>query len=243
MKAMDYFDAASQPLVPILFLSVVDHHLRTKAWCQPDGSEENRQRERALQWIRATLLRDVKMSGDGAKGTLGAWIRSVVVAPMKGEAGLIWKYPVEGFVLMLGVAAEEGVELEVRTRAVWRRLLHHVTARYVAELGQTDEMRMRAKVDSVLGAMGEGGWVDMLMEGRFRPVARGEVEALERLNDEWDWVKGVCGPAMGKWLGFLKELVGGRGRGTVECIWEVKGRWGAEAECVMERPEDVVEWW
>lgn len=179
------------------------------------------------------------MSGDGAKGPLGAWISTVVVAPSKGELGLIWKYPVDGFVLMLAVARELGVEPALLTKTLWRKLLHQVTGRYVAELAASDCVRMSARVDAVLPGMREAGWIDVLLTGRFRPVAKSEVQTLQRLSDEMMWIEAVCGPAMGRWLGFLKELTGG-GKSTAECIWEIKGRWGAEADTVVERPENIV---
>lgn len=237
-QALDHFNPASRPLLPILFLAILDHHLHTKAWCIPDGSAENSQRATALHWLRSTILSEVKMSGDGAKGPLGAWITTVVAAPSKGELGLIWKYPVDGFVLMLVVARERGADPALLTKTLWRKLLHQVTARYVAELAQSDKVRMGAKVDGTVPGMVEAGWVEVLQRGRFRPIAAREVKVLRRLQDEMMWVEAVCGPAMGRWLGFLKELAGGKS--TAECIWEIKGRWGAEADVVVERPEDVV---
>ncbi|KAL0634034.1 hypothetical protein Q9L58_007052 [Maublancomyces gigas] len=239
-QALDHFSGASQPLLPILFLAILDHHLQTKAWCIPDGSAENAQRATALNWARSTILTEVKMSGDGAKGPLGPWISTVVAAPSKGELGLIWKYPVDGFVLMLAIARERGTDPALLTKTLWRKLLHQVTGRYAAELAGSDHARMSARVDAVLPGMQEAGWIDVLLTGKFRPIARSEVQTLRRLSDEMMWIEAVCGPAMGRWLRFLQELTGG-GKSTAECIWEIKGRWGKEAETVVERPEDIVD--
>lgn len=179
------------------------------------------------------------MSGDGAKGPLGTWISTVVTAPSKGEQGLIWKYPIDGFVLMLSVARERGMDPALLTKTLWRKLLHQVTARYAVELAGSERARIGPRVDAVMAGMQEAGWVDTLQGGRFKALSRGELAAMRRLRDEMMWIEAVCGPAMGRWLGFLKELTGG-GKGTVECIWEIKGRWGAQADVVMERPEDVM---
>lgn len=235
--ALDHFTPASQPLLPILFLAILDHHLNTKAWCIPDGSAENAQRATALTWLRSTILDEVKMSGDGAKGPLGNWISTVVAAPSKGEQGLIWKYPVDGFVLMLSVARERGMDPALLTKTLWRKLLHQVTARYAVELAGSERARVGPRVDAVMAGMQEPGWLDTLQAGRFRAVSRSEVAAMRTLRDEMMWIENVCGPAMGCWLGFLRKLTGG-GKSTVECIWEIKGRWGAEADIVIERPED-----
>lgn len=238
-KALDYFNPAFQSLVPVLFLAILDHHIRTKEWAKDDGSTENQQRKRALLWLRSTILREVKMSGDGTKGTLGAWIRQIVCNPTKGELGLIWKYPMDGFVFMLEIAKEQGAKQELITKIVWRKILHHITARYTAELGQdTDKQRMVARVDLVVGKMTSPGWVNELVRSRARLVGKSDLEVLRRLKDEMQWVEDVAGPAMRRWLAFLKEL--GTGKSTAESIWEIKGRWGAEAEMVMERPEDVI---
>lgn len=237
--ALDHFSPPSKPLLPILFLAILDHHLHTKAWCIPDGSAENAQRATALTWLRSTILDEVKMSGDNAKGPLGTWILTVVTAPNKGEQGLIWKYPIDGFVLMLSVARERGMDPALLTKTLWRKLLHQVTARYAVELAGSERARVGPGVDAIIAGMQEAGWVDTLQGGRFKAVSRSELAAMRGLRDEMMWIEAVCGPAMGRWLGFLKELTGG-GKSTLECIWEIKGRWGAEADVVMERPEDVM---
>lgn len=233
------------PLLPVLFLAVLENCLE-KTWSAQDGSEENRQRRAALTFVRDTVLTEVKVAGDEHKGPVGAWVTDVLLRPKKGEDSLAWKYPMEGFVLMTKLARTHDKTLgqpEI-TKVVWKKILHTVASRYVAALSRgegTEEARKGSIRKYVLQGIslakgGEEGWMDGLRKLGF--LGSGDLQALAMLPGEVRWIESVAGEAMAKWIGWLSELEGVVGAGAKQCIAMIRRRWGEEVEGVV----DGIDW-
>jgi len=234
-------DTPPSPLLPVLFLAVLESCLE-KTWSAQDGSEENRQRRAALTFVRDTILTEVKVAGDEHKGPVGEWVTDVLLRPKKGEDSLVWKYPMEGFVLMTKLARTHDKTLgqpEI-TKVVWRKILHTTASRYAIALNRsegTEEVRKRSIRKYVLEGIslskgGEEGWMDGLRKLGF--LGSGDLLGLAMLPGEARWIESVAGEAMAKWIGWLGELQGVMGGGAKECIAGIRRRWGEEVEGVVD---------
>ncbi|CAZ79429.1 unnamed protein product [Tuber melanosporum] len=228
------------PLLPVLFLAVLENCLE-KTWSAQDGSEENRQRRAALIFARDIVLREVKVAGDEHKGPIGAWVTDVLLRPKKGEDSLAWKYPMEGFVLMTKLARTHDKTLSQQeiTKVVWRKILHTAASRYATAVNRgdgTEEVRKgrirKYLLEGIsLAKGGEEGWMDGLRKLGF--LGSGDLLALAMIPGEVRWIESVAGEAMAKWIGWLGELRGVMGGGAKECIAEIRRRWGREVEEVV----------
>lgn len=237
LKALDGFTPDSVSVLPLLFLAILDHTVQTKEWAKADGSEENRQRHRALTWCRDMILEEVKMNGGGTKGVVGEWCRQIIRAP--GDSGLVWKYPMDGFVLIVETAKRRGLARERATKAVWKKLLHQVTARYLFELDHDVEGKgVTSTLEFAKGRVAGWGWVEEMTGPECRLVGRGDLKILRKLEEELAWVEDVAGPAMGRWLEWLMGM--GPGRSTAEAIEEILAKWGHLAVTAFEVPEELV---
>lgn len=234
-KSLGPYDAGSKALLPVLFLAVLLNCLSNKAWAATDGSQENSQRRSALLWTRDTILSEVKISGDDIKGTVGYWITEVLLSPRRDEESLVWKYPMDGFVVMTDVARTLGIRKITKaavTKLVWKKLLHTVTSRYTSAVLRSggDLPRIRSCIDDAILATHSPGWLSEMKRLGF--VGSTDLKALQGMTGEVEWIEAVAGGAMEKWLKWLKQAR--QCRNTVECIWEIKGRWGREVWEVVE---------
>jgi hypothetical protein len=230
------YDVQSKPLLPVLFLAVLLNCLENKAWAETDGSQENSQRRNALLWTRDTILNEVKISGDDVRGTVGSWVTEILLSPRRAEESLVWKYPMDGFVVMTSIARTfnaRGVTQTDVTRLVWKKLLHTVTARYATAVLRAggDHARVKRFADEAIIATHAPGWLSEMKRLGF--VGTADLKALQGMKGEVEWIEAVAGGGMEKWLKWLKELR--QCRNTVECIWEIKGRWGVEVMELVEK--------
>ncbi|RPA95840.1 hypothetical protein L873DRAFT_1293538 [Choiromyces venosus 120613-1] len=232
----------ASPLLPVLFLAVLEDCLEKK-WSAQDGSEENRQRRAGLLYARDIIMKEVKVAGDDHRGSVGAWVSAVLLRPLRGEDSLVWKYPMEGFVLMTKLAKTHDRTLSQQeiTKAVWRKLLHTIASRYATALNRsavvgTEEQRkssVRKYVHAgiALAMSGEENWMEGIRKLGF--LGSGDLLALERLPGEVRWIENVAGNAMAQWLRWLDNVQGIVGGGAKECVEGIRRRWGVEVDNVL----------
>jgi hypothetical protein len=241
-RGLSHYDASARDLLPLVFLAIVDHTLQNKTWAQPDGSMENEIRRNALLWAMAEITGNMHMTGNGHSDFLGAWIAKIVTEPKRGWGSMVWSYPMAGFVFMLRLAREAKPQQQQQHhlgKVLHQRLLMEILRRFRApgtELRSASVLKLNEML--LDRTVEDDEWLAYLAaEGALEDEAW---EAVQKLQEEMEWVGKNSRWAMVLWLGWMPQAQ--EMEGNTAMVVERLAEEGA-AGVVVAWPEEIDRAW